>query len=56
VGAQIRAGDVVRVPYATFAEAPIHERDLAGVGARALLTDDVTTSWRPLRLSSGAVT
>src|SRR6266511_4399616 len=38
-GAQIRAGDVVRGPYATFAEAPIHERDLAAVGARALLTD-----------------
>jgi uncharacterized protein YbjT (DUF2867 family) len=39
--AQIRAGDVVRGPYATFAEAPIHERDLAGVGARALLTDEL---------------
>ncbi|MGH3342820.1 MAG: SDR family oxidoreductase [Carbonactinosporaceae bacterium] len=39
-GAQIRAGDVVRGPYAAFAEAPIHERDLAGVGARALLTDE----------------
>jgi uncharacterized protein YbjT (DUF2867 family) len=38
-GAQIRAGDVVRYPYASFAEALIHERDLAGVGARALLTD-----------------
>jgi uncharacterized protein YbjT (DUF2867 family) len=40
-GAQIRAGDVVRGPYAAFAEAPIHERDLAGVGARALLTDEL---------------
>jgi uncharacterized protein YbjT (DUF2867 family) len=40
-GAQIRAGDVVRGLYATFAEAPIHERDLAGVGARALLTDEL---------------
>jgi uncharacterized protein YbjT (DUF2867 family) len=38
-GAQIRAGDVVRGPYTNFAEASIHERDLAGVGARALLTD-----------------
>ena len=38
-GAQIRAGGVVRGPYASFAEAPIHERDLAGVGARALRTD-----------------
>ena len=42
-GAQIRAGDVVRVPYATFAEAPIHERDLAEVGARALLTDELVS-------------
>jgi uncharacterized protein YbjT (DUF2867 family) len=40
-GAQIRVGDVVRGPYATFAEAPIHERDLAEVGARALLTDEL---------------
>jgi uncharacterized protein YbjT (DUF2867 family) len=38
-GAQIRAGDIVRYPYASFAEALIHERDLAGVGACALLTD-----------------
>jgi len=38
-GAQIRAGDVVRGPYAGFAESPIHERDLAEVAARALLTD-----------------
>jgi uncharacterized protein YbjT (DUF2867 family) len=40
-GAQIRAGDVVRGPYASFAESPIHERDLAGVGVRALLTDEL---------------
>jgi uncharacterized protein YbjT (DUF2867 family) len=38
-GAQIRAGDVVRYPYASFAEAQIHERDLAGVIARALRSD-----------------
>ncbi len=38
-GAQIRAGDLVRGPYASFAEAPIHERDLAGVAACALRTD-----------------
>jgi uncharacterized protein YbjT (DUF2867 family) len=38
-GAQIRAGDVVYSPYAAFAEAPIHERDLAAVIARALLDD-----------------
>jgi uncharacterized protein YbjT (DUF2867 family) len=40
-GAQIRAGDVVRGPYANFAEAPIHERDLAEVVARALGSDDL---------------
>lgn len=39
--AQIRAGDLVRGPYAASAWAPIHERDLAGVGAHALLTDDL---------------
>jgi len=33
---QIRAGDVVRGPHATFAEALVHERDLAEVIARAL--------------------
>ncbi|MFF0269424.1 NAD(P)H-binding protein [Kribbella sp. NPDC004536] len=40
-GAQARAGDVVRAPYANFAEAPIHEADLAAVIARALLDDDL---------------
>ncbi|TDD18709.1 NAD(P)H-binding protein [Nonomuraea diastatica] len=40
-GGQIRAGDVVRGPYATFSEAPIHEQDLAAVGVRALLDDDL---------------
>jgi uncharacterized protein YbjT (DUF2867 family) len=40
-GAQIRAGDVVRYVYPRFAESPIHEQDIAGVAARALLTDDV---------------
>jgi uncharacterized protein YbjT (DUF2867 family) len=38
-GAQIRAGDVVRYVYAAFEESLIDERDLAEVGARALLTD-----------------
>ena len=37
--AQIRAGDVVFGPYAAATTAPIDERDIAGVGARALLTD-----------------
>ena len=40
-GAQIRAGDLVRGPYANFAEAPIHERDLAEVIAHALRSDDL---------------
>ncbi len=39
--AQIRAGDVVRYPYAAFQESPIHERDLAEVAVRALLTDEL---------------
>ena len=34
---QIRAGDVVRWPYADAPTAPIHERDLAEVAALALL-------------------
>jgi uncharacterized protein YbjT (DUF2867 family) len=34
---QIRAGDVVRWPYAAAPTAPIHERDLAAVAARVLL-------------------
>jgi len=40
-GAQIRAGDVVRYVYAAFEESLIDERDLAAVGARALLSDDL---------------
>ncbi len=40
-GAQVRAGDVVRGPYANFAEALIHESDLAAVIAHALLDDDL---------------
>jgi uncharacterized protein YbjT (DUF2867 family) len=40
-GAQIRAGDVVRYPYGNFAEALIHERDLAEVIAHALGSDDL---------------
>ena len=34
---QIRAGDVVRWPYANAPTAPIHERDIAAVAVRALL-------------------
>ena len=40
-GAQARVGDVVRSPYANFAESPLHELDLAAVIARALLDDDL---------------
>jgi uncharacterized protein YbjT (DUF2867 family) len=46
---QVRAGDVVRGPYATFAEPLIDERDLAEVGARALL--DGEPAGRKLRLT-----
>jgi uncharacterized protein YbjT (DUF2867 family) len=34
---QIRAGEVVRWPYAAAPTAPIHERDIAAVAVRALL-------------------
>ncbi|MCO6003574.1 NAD(P)H-binding protein [Actinoallomurus purpureus] len=46
---QIRVGDVVRGPYASFAEPLIHEGDVAEVGARALLDDGL--SGRRLRLT-----
>jgi len=39
-GPQVRGGDVVRYVYATFEEAPIDERDLAAVAARALTGDE----------------
>lgn len=39
--AQIRASDVVRGPYPESSWAPLHERDLAAVGAHALLTDEL---------------
>jgi uncharacterized protein YbjT (DUF2867 family) len=37
---QIRAEGVVRAPYGQAQVAPIHERDIATVAARALVTDD----------------
>jgi uncharacterized protein YbjT (DUF2867 family) len=46
--AQVRAGDVVRGPYATFAEPLIHERDLVEVAARALSSADLTGKKLPL--------
>jgi uncharacterized protein YbjT (DUF2867 family) len=51
-GAQIRAGDVVSGPYASFAEAPLHEQDFAAVAARALQSDAlVARRGRRLELS-----
>ncbi|GAA4997578.1 NAD(P)H-binding protein [Actinopolymorpha pittospori] len=38
--AQIRAGNIVRGPFASSTDAPIHESDLAAVAARALLDDE----------------
>jgi uncharacterized protein YbjT (DUF2867 family) len=38
---QLQAGDVVSGPYASSSMAPIAERDIAAVAARALLTDDL---------------
>ena len=38
-GPRIRAGEVVRWPYAEVATAPIHERDIAAVAVRALCGD-----------------
>jgi uncharacterized protein YbjT (DUF2867 family) len=38
-GPQIRAGDVVRWPYADAETAPVDERDIAAVAARVLLDD-----------------
>jgi uncharacterized protein YbjT (DUF2867 family) len=40
-GAQIRTGDVVAGPYAAASSAPIVERDIAAVAAKAFLTDDL---------------
>jgi uncharacterized protein YbjT (DUF2867 family) len=40
-GAQLRAGDIVPGPYADFAEALLHEADLAEVIAHALLDESL---------------
>ena len=45
---QLRAGDVVRGPYATASNAPIVERDIAAVAAKALLTDELVGQKIPL--------
>jgi uncharacterized protein YbjT (DUF2867 family) len=39
--AQVRVGDVVRGPCATFAECPVHERDLVDVLGLALLDGEI---------------
>jgi uncharacterized protein YbjT (DUF2867 family) len=46
--AQIRAGDVVAGPYAAASTAPIVERDISAVAARALLTDELVGQRIPL--------
>lgn len=46
--AQLRAGDVVAGPYAAASTAPIAESDIAGVAARALLTDEYVGQRIPL--------
>lgn len=45
---QIRAGDVVNGPYAAASSAPIVERDIAAVAARALLSDEFVGQRIPL--------
>lgn len=46
--AQIRAGDIVRGPYAAASSAPIVESDISEVAAHALLTDDLVGQKIPL--------
>jgi uncharacterized protein YbjT (DUF2867 family) len=46
--AQIRAGDVVRGPYAQASNAPIVESDIAAVATHAFLTDDLVGHKIPL--------
>jgi uncharacterized protein YbjT (DUF2867 family) len=51
-GAQIRAGDLVSGPYASFSEAPLHEADFGAVATRALQGDAlVARRGRRLELS-----
>jgi uncharacterized protein YbjT (DUF2867 family) len=45
---QIRAGDVVNGPYAAASTAPIVDRDISAVAAKALLTDDLVGRKVPL--------
>ena len=45
---QIQAGDVVNGPYATASTAPIVDRDISAVAAKALLTDELVGRKIPL--------
>jgi uncharacterized protein YbjT (DUF2867 family) len=45
---QIQAGDVVSGPFATASTAPIVDRDISAVAARALLTDELVGQRIPL--------
>src|SRR5262249_57597835 len=45
---QIQAGDVVNGPYATASTAPIVDRDISAVAAKALLTDELVGREIPL--------
>ncbi|MBW8709652.1 MAG: nucleoside-diphosphate sugar epimerase, partial [Mycobacterium sp.] len=45
---QIQAGDVVNGPYATASTAPIVDRDISAVAAKALLTDELIGRKIPL--------
>lgn len=45
---QLKAGDAVRGPYAAASAAPIADRDISEVAARALLTDDLVGHRIPL--------
>ncbi|MGY4652103.1 NAD(P)H-binding protein [Mycobacterium sp. URHB0021] len=45
---QLQAGDVVTGPFAAASTAPIVERDISAVAARALLTDDLIAQRIPL--------
>jgi len=45
---QIQAGDVVNGPYATASTAPIVDRDISAVAAKALLTDELVGRKVPL--------
>ncbi|GAA4231314.1 NAD(P)H-binding protein [Actinomadura meridiana] len=51
----IRAGDPVREPYAAGRTTMIHERDIAAVAAKALLTDDLVGA-RPVLSGPEALT